>query len=274
MKKRHIAFFTIILFSFSKLMALDFSDIYAQTSDFMDFLYDENQGLTVFRSLLIPIGGKAEAMGSAFTAIADDASFFEYNPAGSADIDTTQLAFFHNSWIADSNLETVAFTSRYNNFGYGGMFRCFFVPFTEYNTFGERVSKGYYTESVMALNASYTFFPGYYFNGVSAGISLKGAFRSVPDFASNAGSIKEGSGLTQSAFAAMVDTGIQIKFNLLKVFHSREKNAAFGAAIRNLGFPVQGEPLPTVAAISMAWKPVNPTTISVELQKPLNLLDI
>ena len=47
------------------------------------FALDPNEGLTTFLSTLIPMGGSAEAMGTAFTAVSSDASFLELNPAGS-----------------------------------------------------------------------------------------------------------------------------------------------------------------------------------------------
>ena len=64
--------------------ALDISDPYAYVAGILEPLIDKNEGTTTFRSLLIPGGGRSEAMGSAFSALANDISFFESNPAGSA----------------------------------------------------------------------------------------------------------------------------------------------------------------------------------------------
>ena len=130
-------FAVIIIFSLvaaGPLYSIDLSDPYIDITGFFEPLIDENEGLTSFRSLLIPGGGRAEAMGSAFSALANDISFFETNPAGSSTMTNTELAVLHNNWIADSRLETVSMTSRTGNFGYGASFRCFYVPFTEYNT--------------------------------------------------------------------------------------------------------------------------------------------
>ncbi|MBQ7882345.1 MAG: UPF0164 family protein [Treponema sp.] len=51
----------------------------AETSDsiaesFSSFI-DNNEGTTIFRSLNIPTGGRAESLGTAFTGIADDINF-------------------------------------------------------------------------------------------------------------------------------------------------------------------------------------------------------
>ncbi len=254
------------------LFGLDLSDPYITLSGILDPLIDPNEGMTSFRSLLIPGGGRAEAMGSAFSALANDIGFFETNPSGSSTMRNTELAVFHNSWIADSRLETLSFTSRNDDFGYGASIRCFYVPFTEYNTFGERASRGYYTETLGILNVSYNFLSGYYFKGIATGASLKAGFRSMPDYSDNYGTLKVGSGSTQSAVTIMADAGMQTRFNFLKLYNSRDPNFFLGATVRNLGPPVLGEALPTVVTAGTAYKPANPLTISAEIQKPINLV--
>ncbi|UWV06184.1 UPF0164 family protein, partial [Treponema pallidum] len=44
----------------------------------------KHPGKEQFLKFLIPSGGRYEYLGVSFTALADDASFFEANPAGSA----------------------------------------------------------------------------------------------------------------------------------------------------------------------------------------------
>ncbi len=262
----------MILSNAARLCALDLSDPYISLAGILDPLVDPNEGTTAFRSLLIPGGGRAEAMGSAFSALANDISFFETNPSGSATMKNTELAVFHNSWIADSRLETLSFTSRNDDFGYGASLRCFYVPFTEYNTFGERASRGYYSETFGVLNVSYNFLSGYYFKGIATGASLKAGYRSMPDYSDNYGNLIEGSGSTQSAATVMADFGVQTRFNFLKIYNSREPNFFLGATVRNLGPPVLDEALPTVVTAGTAYKPANPVVISAEVQKPVNLL--
>lgn len=255
------------------LAALDLSDPYINLSGVFDSLIDDHEGETAFRSLLIPAGGRGEAMGSAFTALASDIGFFESNPAGSATMENTELAVMHNNWIADSRLETLSFSRRSDVFGYGASVRCFYVPFTEYNTFGERVSRGYYTETFATLNVSYNFLAGYYFKGIATGMNLKVGFRGMPDFSDNEGRVQDGSGFEQSSFAVMADIGAQTRFNFLKMYNSREPNFFLGFAARNLGPPMKGEAMPTVFAFGLAYKPANPITVSGEYQQPLNLVD-
>lgn len=271
---RHIRLLAIfsLLTPLLPLVALDLSDPYITLAGIFEPLTDPNEGTTAFRSLLIPGGGRSEAMGSAFSALADDISFFETNPSGSSTMKNTELAVFHNGWIADSRLETLSFTQRNEDLGYGASIRSFYVPFTEYNTFGERASRGYYTETVGVLNISYNFLSGYYFKGIATGANLKAGFRSMPDYSDNYGNLKAGSGATQSAVTIMADAGFQTRFNFLKLYNSRDPNFFIGATVRNLGPPVLGEALPTVITAGTAYKPANPIVISGEIQQPVNLL--
>lgn len=265
--------------------ALDYTDAYASYSDAFSSLISPNEGLTVFRSLYIPSGGRAEAMGSAFTALSNDISFFDYNPAASAILENTEAAVSHNAWIADSALETLAFTQRSGTTGYGAALRCFYVPFTEYNIFGERVSRGYYSESIAAINASHTFLSGYDFKGVTVGANIKGGYRSVPDYADNiTNEVISGSGLAQSAFTVMGDIGVLLRFNGAKFYSSRDTNINVGFAITNLGaaFTNLGSDsglqtdsgLPSKAALGLSYKPISPLVLTIEFQQPFNLMDI
>ena len=188
--------------------ALDYTAVTDALGSLFGSAADANEGLTTFRSLNIPSGGKAEALGTAFTGLADDVGFFDYNPAASCLLVQTQAAVMHNAWIADSALETCAGTIRFNNLGLGAAVKCFYVPFTQYNLFGDRISGGYYSETTAILNVSYNFFSGYYFKGLAVGANIKASYRSVPDFAdSKTNELLQGSGLGQSAFAVMADVG-------------------------------------------------------------------
>ncbi len=243
----------------------------------------DNEGRTVFRSLLIPSGGKAEAMGSAFTGLSNDIGFFEYNPAASSLLTETEAAAFHNMWIADSSVETIAFTQRSKDLGYGIMAKCFYVPFTEYDFFGKELNKSYYTESAVTLNTSYNFFHGYTFKGLALGANIKGALRTVPDYSGDdSATIVKNSGLSQSAIAFLADAGMMIRFNFLKWFDSRTPNMSLGFSATNFGVALTGLPkngfkpaeaLPSKFSAGFSWQMIQPITITAEFQKPINLLN-
>jgi hypothetical protein len=267
--------FGIILLCVGSLAGADSSDSYGSVADYLDSVYgiDDNVGLTAFPVLNVPMGGRSEGLASAFTAVADDISFIEYNPAGSSMLARTETAFFHNNWIADTKVEGAVFASRKGDFGFSAGGKWLYTPFTEYNLYGERVSKGYYSEAVAMLNASYNFLSGYYFSGISIGINAKGAFRFVPDYADADDNIIAGSGRSQSAAMAMADIGALTRFDLLKFYKSRERNASAALVVRNLGPPVLDDPLPTVLCAALAYKPLKPLLFSFDFSVPLNMAE-
>jgi tetratricopeptide (TPR) repeat protein len=276
--KRQALFLTLIFLHISA-WAIDWSnDNYGSLSDIYGI--DDNAGLTSFPVLNVPMGGRAEGMASAYTAIADDLSFIEWNPAGSSMLQFTELGFFHNNWIADTRVEGIVFASRYKDLGFAAGGKWLYLPFSEYNMYGDRVSKGYYSEAVATLNISYNFFAGYYFSGISLGVNLKGAFRFVPDYSdaddqgNNEGKLISGSGLSQSAAMAMADIGLLTRFDLLKLYNARERNTSVALVLRNLGPPVGGDPLPSSVTAALAYKPIRPLTFDFDFTQPVNFKDI
>src|SRR5574344_2155218 len=119
--KRHffILIFQVLIFAFFTFNAhsLSLIDIDGTLSDVFEGLVDDNEGSSSFHSLLIPSGGRAESLGTAYTGLSDDISFFDYNPSASSVLTETEISVFHNQWIADSALESAAATTRFGNFG-------------------------------------------------------------------------------------------------------------------------------------------------------------
>jgi tetratricopeptide (TPR) repeat protein len=270
-----LAFFLFFSLLFP-VSADDSQDNYGNVADYLNGIYgvDDNAGLTVFPLLNIPIGGHSEGMAGAFSAICDDVSFIEFNPAGSSMLEKSELAFFHNNWIADVKIESIAYSARFKDLGIAAGMKWLYTPFTEYNYYGDRVSNGYYSEGVAILNASYNFFSGYYFSGLSLGMNVKGAFRIMPDYTDDLDNIIAGSGLSQSAAMVMADIGMLTRFNFLKGYTSRDKNASAAVVIRNLGPPALDEPLPTVVDAAISYKPIRQLTFALDFMLPLNLIDI
>ncbi len=234
------------------------SDVYGEISDL--FQPDLNAGLTAFPTLWVPLGGKYEGMGTAYTAVSDDISYLQSNPSASSTLEYTELAFSHNDWIADTNMEGALFTMRLDDLGIGVGGKFLYVPFTEYDAWGERVSKGYYSESVATINISYNFLSNYYFYGLAVGSNIKLAYRHVPE------SIYSG----QSALMAMIDVGTLTRFNLLKFYSSRDKNFSIGAVVKNLGPQVLDDPLPTSITVGISYSPIQPLTLACDIDVPFS----
>lgn len=283
-KSYFLQIFLLFSLSFS-LNALEYQDIYADVSEFFSFFIDKNEALTSFRSLLIPSGGKAEALGNAFTGLSNDLSFIEYNPAASSVLDETEIGVFHNAWIMDTSIESFIFTSRNNHFGWGGQIKALYLPFTEYDFFGNSVSGGYYTEAIAALNFSYNFLAGYTFKGIALGSNIKTAFRSMPDYVnSDTDEIEKNSGLGQSGLAFMMDFGMLFRFNALKYYSSREANFQIGLSFLHFGIGftsfahseqlILDDPLPSKINLGFSYKPIRPLTFVFDISQPVNLFSI
>ena len=283
MKQRFILCIIILLFLSGTMADAETNNSgYGSITDYLNSIYgaDPNAGLTAFPVLKIPMGGRAEGMAGAFSAVSDDISFIEFNPAGSSMLTRSGLAVFHNNWIADTKIEGAVFASRFKDLGFAAAGKWLYTPFTEYNMYGERASKGYYSEGVAILNISYNFFKTYYFPGLSVGANIKGAFRILPDFSdaddmgNNEGQIVTGSGLSQSAFMVMADVGLLTRFNFLKFYNSREPNTSAAVVMRNLGPLSMKEALPSVITAAIAYKPLKPLLVSFDFSVPLNFQDI
>lgn len=243
------------------IFAQDYSDVYADVSGrFYEAFKDLNTGLTVFPILLVPGGGKYEGMGTAYTAVAGDSGFLESNPSASSVLDNTELSFTHNNWIADSQLEGVVYTMRFNDLGIGFGGKFLYVPFTGYDDWGERTGGGYYSESIATANVSYNFFSSYTFFGLAVGANIKIAYRNVPSVRYT----------DQSAVAGLIDIGTLTRFNFLKFFASRSKNFSVGVVLKNLGPLVMDEPLPTILTAGIAYSPLRPVTLAYDLNVPIS----
>ena len=180
MKRYHLLLlFFFIFFSFS-LSGLSIEDYYARSNDFFDFISDPNAGLTIFPILTIPMGGENEGMGTAYTAVARDSSFFDANPSASSTLKYTELTVLHNNWIADTSIEGIVYATRIDDIGIGIGGKFLYVPFTARDAWGQSYGKGYYSETIGSFNFSYNFLSGFYFQGISVGGNLKFAYRHVP----------------------------------------------------------------------------------------------
>lgn len=284
--KKLIKSFTFLIFltlTAGNLHSLTLTDITSTLGEIFQWSVDPNEGDTTFRSLMIPFGGRTESLGNAFTGLCDDISFLRYNPAGGCIQKETQLALYHNSWIADSNMETLASTIRFNHLGLGVYLSSFYVPFTEYNYFGDRVKGDYYSETTAALNISYNFLAGYTFKGFALGTTVKSAWRSMPSYADDdTGAIISWSGFKQSSLGLMADAGLMLQFNVLKYYASRDPNLKIGITAQNLGAAFSGafsnsgisiEPVPTYFAFGLSYQIIKPLIITLDYKQPVNLLN-
>lgn len=76
-----------------------------------------NVGTNAAAFLEIGIGARAQAMGGAFTSIADDATAMYWNPAGIAHLDGLEVSFTNTEWLADTYLGYAAVATSLGTFG-------------------------------------------------------------------------------------------------------------------------------------------------------------
>nr|WP_254559881.1 UPF0164 family protein [Treponema pallidum] len=224
-------------------------------------------GKEQFLQFLIPSGGRYEYLGVSFTALADDASFFEANPAGSAGLSRGEVALFHHSQIHDSHTETVSFARRTQNTGYGASVRAFSSESDLKSFFGGNSgsSKGSGHQGkqgkgfVAIANASHTFCGQYRFKGVSFGCNFKMGFRK---------------GKTDSHVTVAGDLGLRAAFSVAKNFGSNEPNMHVGLVLKNAGISVKTngsevKHLNPAIAVGFAYRPVYAFLFSLGLQQTL-----
>ncbi len=259
---------------------LCFSVSAQEYQDFLDSLMDllpgledpQNTGLTTLPILEISPGGERSNLGNAYTAVARDVSFFESNPAASSLLERTELAFFHRNLISDVSMDSVMYSQRKNNFGYGFAGKFLHFEFTSLDSRGNQLASAYPSELLFSANASYNFFDNYYFSGLAAGINLKIAHRNVPNRLFDRDFIDLAPG-SQNLFAFMVDIGLLSRFNFGKFFSGREKNFSIGLSAKNLGPPVKGDPLPSEASIGLSYRPLRFLMLTSDISYLGNFVD-
>jgi hypothetical protein len=62
-------------------------------------------GSTAASFLEIEVGARANGMGGSFVALADDATALYWNPAGIAQLSSSEIQLVHTKWIADMNFD-------------------------------------------------------------------------------------------------------------------------------------------------------------------------
>ena len=268
-----LTIFTLVFFfplSLRAQEAQDFLDDWLTA--FSDITSPTNTGLTLFPILEISPGGLRANLANAYTAIAGDVSFFESNPAASSILQNTELAFFHRSLISDVSLDSVFFTQRYKEFGYGFGAKFLHFEFTALDGRGNQLASATPAEILFTANASYNLFANYDFTGIAVGLNLKLAYRAVPPelyshiFTQDVNA--------QDFVGVMADVGILSRFNFLKLYSSREKNFSIGFSALNLGPAVKNEALPSEIRFGISYGPFAFLTIAADLSYMMNLVDL
>ncbi|HOV12894.1 MAG TPA: UPF0164 family protein [Spirochaetota bacterium] len=217
-------------------------------------------GTTFFPFLSYGYGGREVGFSGAFTAIADDIGTLESNPAGTSSLNSSELSFSHNKLMGDVNYNTLAYTMRFNELGFGIGTRMLYIPFTHYDKFGYDVGNGVINYTVVTFNASYNFLKSYEYFGLSVGSNIKLYIYGVP----------ESIATNQSRVNIAFDFGVLTKFNFLKGYKKIEKNFGVGLVIKNIGPFTDNEPPPTTFSVGISYKPIEEVLMSVDFNYLIN----
>ena len=142
-------------------------------------------------------------MGTAYIGGGQDSSYFEANPAASSLLDYTELAVYHNNWIADTKIEGAVYTI--STGASVSEWREMAIPVLHrYRSVRGPASEPDITRRSMAgFNVSYDFLPGILFQRTIGG---RHGQDSVPFRAGRRLGRHGGGG--NSAAGAMVDRGL------------------------------------------------------------------
>ena len=145
-------------------------------------------GTTAAPFLNVGMGARAIAMGGAYVSMANDATALFWNPAGLANMTTSEAVFNHSEWIADINFDFAGLALNLGNLGSFGLFGNFMTigemdVTTELypDGTGQRFNSGSYAMGVsyaraltdrFAIGANVKFVHEYIMNSSANGIAL------------------------------------------------------------------------------------------------------
>ncbi len=177
---------------------------------------------SVSRFLLFGGAARPNALGGAYTAVADDAATIGWNPAGLGAVKAFELSFMHMMYGEDIGFEYIAST----------------IPM-DFGTFG--LNFIYLGMSPLSeLSGGYTTGDSLDYYDMAFSLSFGKEFLNQFGFGVTGRYIKSGMGVkdTSNYFIASgyaFDVGLLARFEVLKFYQGAEKNLGIGAAVRNIG---------------------------------------
>ena len=206
-------------------------------------------GETVFAFLKLGVGARPMGLGSAYVALADDATATYWNPAGLAAVRATEISAMHNEWIQDFRHEHVAVGTPLGRGTLGLSFSGFYGSELERRDENGLLT-GHFGFNDIAMTAAYG-------RPISGGLDAGGAVRYV---------------------RSMIDDvdATSISFDLGGRYRLGSSGFSLGAAVQNLGgeatYVEEGFPIPTTVRVGAAWsKPLASLkgrgTLTTEIRK-------
>lgn len=171
-----------------------------------------NRGTSAAAFLEIGIGARAEAMGSAFTAVANDASALYWNVAGISNFSNVLITASHTNWLAESKFQHLGLV----------------LPLGDFKAFGLSLTMLDYMDKQPVRTLRYPEGTGEYYDASDLAIALSYAMNITGNFSFGiTGKYIYQTIWHESASAFAADLGILYKTDL--------DGLSLGASISNFG---------------------------------------
>ena len=184
-------------------------------------------GSTAFPTLSVGGGARAQGMGGSFTAVADDASALDYNPAGFAQIQDLEITASHNTYLSDGFYDNLVGTYPVAT----SAALAVGIRYFNYGSLDNRDASGNLLGS---------------FNPYDLGIQGAFGFKAEKDL-----SLGLGTHWVRQQIGGSAYTGLLWDFGLLAGPWDR---FSLGLSLRNLGLESGGADLPAQLLFGAAWR--------------------
>ena len=221
-----------------------------------------NVGTTAATFLNIGVGSRANAMGGAFTATADDATALYWNPAGLSQCIHPEVTFNHSDWFLDIYHEFIGAVIPAGQHSFGICMTYVGVPDQKVRTIEEPEGNGnYYNASDLMLGVSYAF---QFTNQFSMGFTGKYVRQAIYNSAGNAWAVDFGA-LYHPSFIKWLSLGMEIaNFGSTLQFSGRDINIKVDNDPKHnsndrlpASLTTDAYPLPLIFRFGFAMKPIN-----------------
>ena len=221
-----------------------------------------NVGTTAAAFLNIGVGSRANAMGGAFTAMADDATALYWNPAGLSQCIHPEVTFNHSDWFLDIYHEFVGAVIPAGQHSFGICMTYVGVPDQKVRTIEEPEGNGnYYNASDLMLGVNYAF---QFTDQFAMGFTGKYIRQAIYNCSGNAWAIDFGA-LYHPSYVKWLSVGMQIaNFGSTLQFSGHDidikvdndpkhnSNDRLPASLTTDAYP-----LPLIFRFGLAMKPIN-----------------
>jgi hypothetical protein len=221
-----------------------------------------NVGTTAATFLNIGVGSRANAMGGAFTATADDATALYWNPAGLSQCIHPEVTFNHSDWFLDIYHEFIGAVIPAGQHSFGICMTYVGVPDQKVRTIEEPEGNGnYYNASDLMLGVSYAF---QFTNQFSMGFTGKYIRQAIYNSAGSAWAVDFGA-LYHPSFIKWLSLGMEIaNFGSTLQFSGRDINIKVDNDPKHnsndrlpASLTTDAYPLPLIFRFGFAMKPIN-----------------